>query len=509
MKNKLILFFFLMFALSYFLTHAFFQTLSKRHYSYYDQQALQVNDLLKDRFERFLNTINIVGLMAAQELSNGQTKGRVNEALLKKDYEKLGHLVTNAFNEIIGLNLLDENGKIVKVYPYEENKDAISKKTQNFKSIKDSVNQNEPFWFSPPFSLYQGVNGFAFYVPVYRDDSPLNAGWIATVISSDRMFVKIRERDFFKKYHLVIADSQSGKLYFTTGRLPDLKNIDYHRKFRNYGRNIDFYIWPKNGFYHLRFPWYVSFILSLLFATLLTITLYLYHQRRDTRRILDEIKVLIKFTAKEASLTLTSFYKELNLMGKGTGYVPAFKVSKYVSYISTLLDQISITEKFIGPDEIPDFEFNQVQPLLTEQLELFEERLIDKKIIVKIDETASLTNFEVWSNNWLFCHSVLGNILRVIYFYAKVGTELKITFFKENKNNVISFHVMKEEEDFDKLEEAVIKRCLYMAQEVAKLSNGEIQILESQPKSMTIVLTFAQNTKKLANLMAKPNSGKT
>lgn len=485
--RKFLLFFLISFTAIYSLASISFEMLARKHHLAMVEEAEIMNESVEERFDLYLNSSHIIGIITANIFSN--------EDVLRDDYEMLGKTVIEKFHEILGFNLLDKNGKIVKVFPRVENVDALSKITQNFPKITESVKKGYAYWFSPPFNLYQGEVGFAFYVPIFKDKKL--TGWIAPILSNKLFFERFKPAKYLTRYHLVVRDMESGRDYFSTSPLLAEKPQDLvQEETFIFGRKVTFYSWPKVPAFNYKMPWYLCGLIALIFSVFATYTYRLFDQRQETKNQLKKIKTLINFTANEASASLMGIYKELNLMGKETGYVSTDKVSKYISYIANLLDQISVSDKLNHPNQLLEFENNQVYPLLLEQIESFSDRMNDKNIKIKIDESPLIHNFEVWSNKWLLCHSVIGNILRNVLYYAPVNGEINITFIQNDEFKMISFyHSRDEAPGRDKIHDEILDRCLSIAREVLKIGHGQIDVIEKPTNGRTIVLKFSKNNK--------------
>lgn len=477
--RKLALFFILSFAAFYVVIHISFKMLSEDYYASVDYETELMHESVKERFDLYLNSSHIIGFITANIFSNKQ----VNE----DSYDRLGRKVTEKFHEILGFNLLDNSGKIIRVFPYQQNQNALNKITQNFNEIQNSVSKGNSYWFSPPFELYQGEVGFAFYVPIF--DQGKLTGWIAPLLSNRLFFERFKPSKFLSKYHLVVRDKETGRDYLSTADLPDTEYVRHDSQI--FGRPVAFYSWPIHPGFDFKLPWYLCFLMAFVFSILTTLSYRLVGQKRETNVQLRKIKALINFTAKEASSSLMGIYKELNLMGKETGYVSTDKVSKYISYISNLLDQISVSEKISHPSQMLEFQNAQIYPLLREQLDLYSDRLRDKGLKVKIDDSPLMHDFQVWSNKWLLCHSVFGNILRNLVYYASPGSDINVTFFQDDKNKLISFyHLEDETPGRDVLHDEILDRCLSIAKEVVKVSNGCIDVIDKPVGGRTIVVKF-------------------
>src|SRR5690606_4658417 len=144
---------------------------------------------------------------------------------------------------------------------------ALGKKSQYYQEILKSTARGEKYWFSPPFKLYQGTNGFIFYIPL-RNKGKLS-GWIAPVISSNLLFKHFKESNFFNNYELVIKDKLSGNIYFETGLPPKSGEI---REVSSplWGREIIFQSWSKATSPKFSLPFSSRFIICFIVSFLST-----------------------------------------------------------------------------------------------------------------------------------------------------------------------------------------------------------------------------------------------
>lgn len=479
MKRKLSIFFALSLVPVYLLGLVVSQKLTKNYNEYLEKQVSIIQDLVVERFNLYLNTSNVIAVYAAEQFSN---KDKIDQT-----YLHLGTTIIKRFDEILGFNLLDSKGRIIKVFPEPLNKGALKKVSQNYPYFLASTLKKEPYWFSPPFDLFQGEEGFSFYVPFYHKQEI--GGWIAPVVSSKVFFEKFNLKNLLKTYHLVIKDQASQRSYFSSASIPDDKEILNIHPFSIFGRTIEFTTWPNEKKFYYNLPWYQCLLLSIILSSFLTYTYSLYLLRQEARKQLTKINALIAFTSQETSMSLASIYNELNLMGKETGYVSTDKMIKYVSYISTLLDQITISKKFFNPLAQPEFNYYSISPLLDEQIELLQNKLSAKGLRIVVDGPSEVEH-QVWSNKWLLSHSILGNVLRAIQYYAKPESTIRATFYEEEKSYFLSFNIELDEKNTDELHQEIMDRCLSIAAEVARLSKGEIETYERPQGSKTITIKF-------------------
>jgi hypothetical protein len=479
MKRKLLIFFVLCLGTTYFAIWNSKKLVINEANDKLATQIKIVQESVSERFDLFLNTSTLIAQFAAQQFSSTQELDTV--------YRALGSTTIAKFPEVMGLNLVNLNGNINRVFP-ETNKDALHKKSQNYQFLLDLAKGQKLYWLSGPFKLYQGPEGFSFYVPYYQKGQP--AGWVALVISSQKFFERFKLKNLLASYHLVIRDKKTGKDYFSTQSLPSTDKDVYSATSNPLNRELVYYLWPieKQFFYHLNRS--NCLIIAFLLTSFLTYSFYLYIQRKESKNKIRKITTLIHFTAEETTSTLTRIYNELNLMGKETGYVSTDKMIKYIHYITTLLDQMTFAEKFIHPKSRPEFSNNNIHPLLTEQIEMLKDKLDEKNLTVAFDESDETPDFQVWANKWLLCHSVLGNILRVMNYFTKENGQIRITFYQDQDWNYLNFNGLLSNSSLDEFHTEIMERSLVVASEVAKLSKGEIEIYHRPANSKTIVLKF-------------------
>ena len=139
------------------------------------KQANVIKNDVDERLRLYLN-----GTMGARMVASAFWEQIIVE---DNEYRKLAETLVTEFPEIYGVNQVEPNGLISRVYPEERNKPAKGLISQNIQHLKDSLARHDKFWFSPPFDLYQGGRGFVCYVPLKKNEKHL--GWLAIVISTE------------------------------------------------------------------------------------------------------------------------------------------------------------------------------------------------------------------------------------------------------------------------------------------------------------------------------------
>ncbi|MFP5458736.1 MAG: hypothetical protein ACLGG7_08385, partial [Bacteriovoracia bacterium] len=114
--------------------------------------------------------------------------------------------------EVVGVNLLDASGRIVRIWPEEYNSSALGKVSQNIIPLTESLSRGEALWLSPPFRLFQGDQGFAYYQPLTQKGQQI--GWLAVVVTSETFFKEFAKSEYGRNFHLMAIDEVTGEKYF-------------------------------------------------------------------------------------------------------------------------------------------------------------------------------------------------------------------------------------------------------------------------------------------------------
>ncbi|MGE3611272.1 MAG: hypothetical protein AB7I27_16890 [Bacteriovoracaceae bacterium] len=178
MLKKIIIVFVLSFLPFYFGLKLLSNQILSQEEKIYQDQSLFLHESIQDRFNIYLELPLSLGLIAADYLSTGD--------ITSFNYQPFAQKILTVNEEILGLNILDINGQIIRVFPESTNSNALGKISQNIAALKLSYQKNEKFWFSSPFRLYQGKLGFIFYIPIIKNNK-LN-GWLAVVVSSENFY---------------------------------------------------------------------------------------------------------------------------------------------------------------------------------------------------------------------------------------------------------------------------------------------------------------------------------
>lgn len=377
-----------------------------------------IQETVKDRFKIFLELPLSVGFIGADFFKHE----KINHGNFG---ENLSGLMR--FNkDILGVNLIDHTGHIIQVFPYETNKGALGKRTQNFNNIKKSLDAGEAYFLSAPFDLFQKSKGFVFYIPI-KTKSELK-GWIAPVVSMGLFDEKFQLRKFSKSYELIILDEESNLPYFSTAMTPENGTRIYSSSATIFGRKLVFQSWRKKSANNYDFPWQWTFVASFILGLLSAWMVNLYEEKKKARRQLQDIGIILRLTAKEALGRLVELQGE------------AYKLEspENIAYITNLIEQIDLLQTMAisgeGISEVQEF-----LPVLENEIETFRE-IFRKKDLKMTYHRETLKDIKIEVNSWLMKNCVLANILTHSIIYADPGSEIELDYKSTEHSHFFTFH---------------------------------------------------------------------
>lgn len=466
--KKSFLWFFFFFVIFYFVFQAFFTMLAKNQERIDVRQTNIIQENVKDRFTLFLKLPLNIAIIGADYFASGD--------LLEKDYGPFAKELLNINKEILGLSVLDHTGRIVRVFPPETNPHALGKISQNYLSLKASGERQERYWLSPPFQLFQGCDGFAFYVPIIEGQK--HKGWFTPVICAENFLESFRHARYFKSYELIIKEKNTDLLYFSTAMLPESGTKVYESKIKLYGREIIFQSWRKDRGLIYQFPKYWSLFGSLLLSILLYFIFYFYQLKIKARAQLQEISVLLRFTSKEAITNLIEAQTELS----------AVRPKEDITYLSNLIEQIDLLQTMAHSGEGLQDENLELLPLIQEPMDNMAD-IIEKKNLRMIFNSAEFKNVRVSLNGWLIQNSVLTSVLSHSIIHAESGSVIEISYSASNDKHFIVFHTQAVQSDPDRKAFALDRR-LEVAKKVLYVHQGDLFVQNDLSRGMLIRITL-------------------
>lgn len=442
------------------------------------QQTRIIQENVKERFTSFLKLPLSIGMLGADIFSRGDLKTLPYGTGLDSS------LVNNP--EILGLSILDREGKIVRVNPEGTNPSTMGKVSQNLKFLQDSYAKGEPYWFSQPFQLFQGPKGFALYVPIVHEKKL--RGWFATIISTELFTERFELAQYSHIYDLTIQDQSTGMNYFSTFDNQPYKEAVMHEmpvKFME--RNMKFISWRKEGEVLYHFPWWVSFVFALLFTLILKLITNLLAQKKRAHGQLNDINALLQLTSSEALSKLVDMHHRFNTLELTDIQKNNFQDA--VTYLKHLIEQIDLLQTMSLSDEELHQELHGFFPLLLGQIKNFTEVIQQKHLKITYEQD-NLDKVMISADGWPLQNSVLSSILSHSIVFAKEGSQISI----ENKSNddsyYITFHTHKINREGPDGEATKLDRRLEVARKILQIYKGQLFIQNDLSEGMLIRITL-------------------
>ncbi|MCM2348721.1 MAG: hypothetical protein NDI69_01790 [Bacteriovoracaceae bacterium] len=472
--RKITILFFITFFLSYFLLQTFSKLLIQRQEEIDAKQTRILQENVRDRFKLFLKLPLSIGTISAELFS------REND-LLKRKFTNAAYTLLDLNTEILGINVVDSEGMIIRVFPPEVNSGAVGKISQNFVALKESYHKGKNYFFSPPFDLYQGLDGFAIYLPIVTNQTL--RGWVAIVINSERFFDKFKLFESTDAYHLIIKDKASGRSYFATSAEPTPGTKVYQTVIQEMGRDLVFESWRVDGSSFILFPQYGNLIIAFMLALIVAFMTRLQEQKKKARNQLSDISSLLTLTSKEALSNLVDMHSEINQLEQGKDQEKI--CSKNINYITNLIEQIDLLQTMTQSKEGAHHEVHQFLPLLERQLDLLND-IIEKKHLVIQYSKEKLTEVTINANGWLIQNSVLSNVLSHAIIYSQAGSVITIENQSSDETHVITFHIKTVHQKGPESNSLSLDRRMEVAKRILQIYEGELYIQNDLGEGMII-----------------------
>lgn len=474
--SKIIIAFIVSFLAIYGLINVITSQIAKRQHLIHQKETKIIQQEINNRFNLFLDVTLVIGQISSVYIHDQSRRD-------DNSYEKLVEKILEEKDYILGLNQLNADGKIINIYPTRANQGAKDKITQNYAELIKSFELGEKYWFSPPFSLFQGELGFAFYIPIIENGKLF--GWIAAVISSQQFFERFKTMDFFSVYGLVIKDELTGTTYFSTGIVPENGMLE-EVKSQIRGRSIIFQSWRIDGSkkFSLSFAW--QFLTCLVFSLFIAFVMKIHLQKKKAYSRLENISDLLKLTSKEALTKLMDIQSEYLLIGS-TGFIRTSVVEKDVHSITNLIEQIDLLQHIAESEQVEEESF-EILPLLIVQIKDLQDVIEKKDIRINLN-SESFNEVKVTGNKWLVSHTVIKNALSYCVLLSKPSSIIVISHTTSSSECSTIFHIEKvyEEEAYKPFK---VERRLLVAQNVMDLLNGEISIQNDERGGIILKLTL-------------------
>lgn len=415
-----------------------------------------------DRFKRYLDLPILMTKLGSKYIA----ESGINTA----NYEKFAKVVKEGNPEFLGFNLLNDQGVIIRVFPdVGENAKARGKTTQMLANLLASKERREPFYFSEPFRLYQGKQGFVVYVPMVTSTNKF-IGWNSVVISSEDFIKTFRLEDFLALFDLAILDKETGLDYFATSVSPMAGAKVFEQNFRIFNRDFLLRTWRKGEVVHEQFPWYFSAIISLILSIGAAFIISLAEQRRRARSQLDNISSLLRVTSKEALNNLIDIHSEFIRL-KISDDERLDRLTRDINYLTDLVEQIDLLQTLAHNREGLSGTVLDVATQVENQIENFGD-IIEKKKILPVYDRKALEKVKLNVNEWLFGHSVLSNVFSHLLIQIRQGSRLTIDAQSRGPWQMIIFRIQRFQEAENT---SVIARRIDVARKVLQLHQGDLK----------------------------------
>lgn len=433
------------------------------------KQAQIILENIKDRFKLFIRVPLTVGTLGAEHFALNSIKTR--------DYGPFNLKVLQLQSEIIGLNLLDKNGYIVRVFPEALNKKAIGKKTQNYEKLIHSLAKGEAYWLSPPFKLFQGIHGFAVYFPIVTKTKLI--GWFATVISTESFIKHFHLERFLDTYDLIINDEATDKDFYATALEPGDDRLVHHVSGLVDGRKVSFKLWRKDPLNQVFIPLSWSIVASIFLSILIVTVFKFYEQRRKISLQLDDISTLLKLTSKEALSKLVDLQNEFFKIGS----------PETINYITHLIEQIDLLQTTANTKREIECKKIDILPCLLKEIAELKELSEKKNLQISLASEKFVHKY-IYANPWMFSNIILSNLLSHLIIQAENNSAITIDCHPGERTTTVIFHAQRIQALSVEDRTVGLERRMTVAKKVLHIFDGDLSTENELGGGQIITLKF-------------------
>lgn len=424
------------FLLVFFSLQLLVKSVSDAHREETNDQTEIILSNVSSRLKIFMDLPLMLGRMGADHFKE--------YTLNQKNLDKFCEGISQINRDILGLNLLNAEGKIIGVFPVTANSQALGKSTQNLSNLRTSIKNKEEFWFSQPFDLYQKSEGFAIYVPILKGN--LLRGWFAVVMNTQSFVHDFNLDKLMKHFEINIIDDQSRQPFLQTSMFSTQVNNKRIFSEKVHGRDLNYVIWPKKTF---KSPIHTSgiIIISFVISILAVIFASLIEFRRRTHRKLNDMNNIMKLAHREAMMKLVDLQAEIYKLG----------ADENIKHIYQMIEQLEIIQNsFHTNQEIDEGEEEIVSAIRQEIKE--QSPIIKKKNLFIHMMISEEDKVHFRTNKWLFRNSVINNIITHSLLLSSPGTNITISLnslpqscvFLFRLQQTLQYVVQGEVQEFDK-----------------------------------------------------------
>lgn len=174
----------------------------------------------------------------------------------------------------------------------------------------------------------------------------------------------------------------------------------------------------------------------MIISILSTLAYSWWSKHLESNSSLEELNQLLRLTIHDTSNSLTAIKGYLEIMKDDPDMVPVEKLSKHVSFIIDLLDQIKVMKQLTSTKQEWKLSETSLLQIVLEVSDILSDRLKAKKLSLTYNPE-QLVNVKLQVNKSLFAHSVIGNLLNNAIKFSPDSTNISITYHQEEKLHVI------------------------------------------------------------------------
>lgn len=419
---------------------------------------------LADRFNLFLDLPRNLGIFA---------QGYYEKNSYQKDHAPFVE-TQKKLPELLGISFLASDGLIFKSYPYEKNKQAIGKISQNYPFLKASYDKNEKSWTSPPFSLFQGERGFTIYTAI--ETNGVLQGWIAPIITINAFEKKFSLGSLFRDYGIIITDVETGQHYISNGIVESSHHAVVEKSISSSGRKILIQGWSKSPSFSKLLPSSWQIPIALFIGTIITSAFFLFFQRLRDKSRLKDIRTLLQLTGKDAFKRLIGLQNEFR--------------EEDMTFFVNLIEQVDLLQSIVSDEDLLDKEDLNLREILDSQTDQLQELLDSKFIHINLD--GQFEKVTLKANRWLFENLVIGGILTHALVLAKKNSTVNLTIEEasplQEEALCLKFITLGHERITK-----ILNRRLVAVSRAIQMEGGDMQILGGMDEEVCIRLIFKKN----------------
>ncbi|MFP5458737.1 MAG: sensor histidine kinase [Bacteriovoracia bacterium] len=210
-------------------------------------------------------------------------------------------------------------------------------------------------------------------------------------------------------------------------------------------------------------------------------------ERKRALEQLKDLNNLLRLTIYDASGTLNTIKGLLDLMQEDPDVVPVERLSKHVSIVADLLDQIKLVRRYSQPTESWRRERVSLLNLILEVSDFVGDRLKNKNLLLRYDPE-KLSSAQLHLNKGLFGHSVLGNLIAHVIRTSAPGSVVSIDYDRQQTSHEI--RIVSQTLNPEQISKPRDEMGVQIATEVLRLHHGSLSINTDAAGKTTTTVTL-------------------